>query len=567
MLSDATDAHQQRMTSAADSSLVRRFAALVARAAADPGAAAELRAELRTYGKKKRAADLVLAPAADGALLLLGGEAVDVADDENTATACAFVAKRLALYGVEEITITTRAADADLYDLVRLLAAVPAGDDPAAHFASRAAGVDARSIPRRLRPRASAPVEAVAEAPAIAPAAAPARSPTPRSTPTVGAETVLAEPAAPPVPAESADEQRSDRLTESLDIPPTASAALAALFARLQACETPDALTAPLDELAAWTDLAFRTGRHDDLIDAMAGLLAIEHEQLERDPSDDRRRAFAQIIRQLAKPLMLRQLAVLRHRRATDPTAVRRTQAILYRYGTDGADALIDEYVTVATPEARAACLEGLRALRRTHDALFALVRDTRDLVVRQAAGLLGELGDPRGEQMLIELLRHPDARARRAAVAALACFATTTALEGTGLALGDESPVVRARAVAALAERGGVRAVALLTPLLDAESDKEVLFAAIAALGTIGGPEAVTVLIHCAQGESTLLRKRSAAQRIAACTALVTIRTPQAMACVQVLRTDRDREVRDAAVRLVAQAARRTVGMRAVTA
>lgn len=563
MLSDVPDAHQQRMTSAADSSLVRRFAALVARAAADPDAAAELRAELRTYGKKKRAADLVLAPAADGALLLLGGEAVDVADDENTATACAFVAKRLALYGVEEITITTRAADADLYDLVRLLAAVPAGDDPAAHFASRAAGVDARSIPRRLRPRASAPVEAVAEAPA----AAPARSPTPRSTPTVGAEPVVAEPAAPPVPAESADEQRSDRLTESLDIPPTASAALAALFARLQACETPDALTAPLDELAAWTDLAFRTGRHDDLIDAMAGLLAIEHEQLERDPSDDRRRAFAQIIRQLAKPLMLRQLAVLRHRRATDPTAVRRTQAILYRYGTDGADALIDEYVTVATPEARAACLEGLRALRRTHDALFALVRDTRDLVVRQAAGLLGELGDPRGEQMLIELLHHPDARARRAAVAALARFTTTTALEGTGLALGDESPVVRSRAVAALAERGGVRAVALLTPLLDTESDKEVLFAAIAALGTIGGPEAVTVLIHCAQGETTHLRKRSAAQRIAACTALVAIRTPQAMACVQVLRTDRDREVRDAAVRLVAQAARRTVGMRAVTA
>ena len=263
---------------------------------------------------------------------------------------------------------------------------------------------------------------------------------------------------------------------------------------------------------------------------------------------------------------MLRQFAVLRHRRAADPVAVCRTQAILYRYGTDGADALIDEYVTVATPEARAACLDGLRALRRTLDSLFALVRDTRDLVVRQAAGLLGELADPRGEEMLVELLRHPDARARRAAVAALARFETPTALEATGHVHGDESPVVRARAVAALADRGGVRALALLAQLLDSEPDKEVLYAAMAATGAIGGPEAVAVLIRCAEGESTHSRRRTAAYRIAACTALVAIRSPQAMACVQVLRKDRDREVRDAAVRLVAQAARRTVGMRAVT-
>ena len=554
------------MTAAADSSLARRFAALVARAAADLGVAAELRTQLRNYGKKKRAADLVLASAEDGGLLL-GGEAVE-AEDEEEAAACRLLAGRLAAYGVDELTLTPRAADADLYDLVRLLAAEPTGEDPAAHFAGRAAGVDARSIPRRLRPRAAPSVlEDVAEVPATAAANAPKRASTPRGIPAVIPPSAPIEPEVPAAPVESADEQRSDRLTEALEVPPTADSALAAFFARVQAAESPDALTVPLDELAVWTDLAFRTGRHDALIEAMSGLIAIEHQQLEADPSDDRRRAFARIIRQLAKPLMLRQFAVLRHCRAADPVAVRRTQAILYRYGTDGADALIDEYVTVATPEARAACLDGLRALRRTHDSLFALVRDTRDLVVRQAAGLLGELADPRGEEMLVELLRHPDARARRAAVAALARFETPTALEATGLVLGDESPVVRARAVAALADRGGVRALALLAQLLDSEPDKEVLYAAMAATGAIGGPEAVAVLIRCAEGESTHSRRRTAAYRIAACTALVAIRSPQAMACVQVLRKDRDREVRDAAVRLVAQAARRTVGMRAVTA
>jgi HEAT repeat protein len=244
---------------------------------------------------------------------------------------------------------------------------------------------------------------------------------------------------------------------------------------------------------------------------------------------------------------------------------VRRTQAILHRYGSDGAEALIDEYVTASTPEARAVMLDALRNLRRTHDALFALVRDTRDLVVRQAAEILGELGDERGEQLLVELLRHPDARARRAAVGALAKFNTPTALEAMSLALDDESPLVRGRAVAVLATRTGARPVQLLAPLLDVEPDREVLYAAVAALGAIGGPEAVALLIRCAQGDTEHPRKKSASYRIQACMALVAIRTPQAMAGVQALREDRDREVKDAAVRLVAQASRRTVATRAI--
>ena len=104
----------------------------------------------------------------------------------------------------------------------------------------------------------------------------------------------------------------------------------------------------------------------------------------------------------------------MRHRSIGDAELTQRLQAILYRYGTDGAEALIDEYVSVPSAEQRAICLEALRGLRRTNDALFALVRDTHDLVVRQAAGILGELRDARGEQLLIELLLHPDARATR---------------------------------------------------------------------------------------------------------------------------------------------------------
>jgi HEAT repeat protein len=533
--------------------VARRFAALVARAAAEPNAAA-LRGEVRAFAKPTRGTPVVFAPGDADALLVDGEPLVAGESDADSTAHAALLAGRLRAYGVEEISITPKAIDADLFDLIRLLAAAPAGAEAAAQFASRAAVIDARTIPRRLAVRAevveapSAPVPTVASAP-------PKRAS--KQTPAVAPE--VAPPSAPP------EDTRNDRLLEALEVPKSKDPALKKLIKRLQGAEKLEELTEPLDELATYADLAFRTGRHEHLVESLAALVAIEHQQLERDGSDERRRAFARTLRALAKPLILRQLAVMRHKFVADAVTARRTQAILHRYGSDGAEALIDEYVTASTPEARAVMLDALRSLRRTHDALFALVRDTRDLVVRQAAAILGELGDERGEQLLVELLRHPDARARRAAVSALAKFTTPSALEAMSLALDDESSLVRGRAVAVLATRSGARPVQLLAPLLDVEPDREVLYAAVAALGAIGGPEAVAALIRCAQGETEHPRKKSASYRIQACMALVAIRTPQAMAGVQALREDRDREVKDAAVRLVAQASRRTVATRAI--
>src|SRR5690606_14177749 len=213
---------------------------------------------------------------------------------------------------------------------------------------------------------------------------------------------------------------------------------------------------------------------------------------------------------------------------------------------------------------ARAICLEALRALRRTHDALFDLVRHTDDLRVRQGIALLGALGDSRAEQLVLEQLRHPDARTRREVMAALERFPSAGALDAIGVGLLDDKALVRLRAIAAIRPRGAV-AVKPLAPLLDAEPDREVLYAAIAALGSIGGAEAVQLLIHAVNGETQHAKRRSAAYRLQACAALAQIRTPQAMAAVQVLRDDRDREVREGAMRLVAQAARRgTTAVRA---
>ena len=100
---------------------------------------------------------------------------------------------------------------------------------------------------------------------------------------------------------------------------------------------------------------------------------------------------------------------------------------------------------------------------------------------------------------------------------------------------------------------------LALLTPLIDKETDREVLYTAIGAVGGVGSPEAIQILVRIAQGEGENPQRRSAGMRVQGCIALVVIRTPASMAAVQGLREDRDREVREAAVRLVAQAQRRT--------
>jgi HEAT repeat protein len=548
MLSGRFEPHQQMMPDAssphhASATLAIRFARLVALVAAQPAAVAEHRPAVRALAKALAAGSVELTCDADGVLCADGAAVVD--DDAEAAAALAFLGARLHDYGVDALTLGRGAAEADLSDLARLLATAPTQADPQAFFAARAAAVDARSIPRRLRARAPEP-----------PAAA---EPEP--------EPVVAAPPEPEVDPEPSADARSELLTEALAIPESADPEQATLFRELAAATAADALRPLLEQLTLRADLAFRTGAFDALVESMAALIAIEFQQLARDESEDWRREFSQAVRRLAKPVILRQLAVLRHVKSDNADVAARVQAILYRYGTDGAAALIDEWANAPSLAARGVILQALRGLRRTHDSLFEMVRDTREPVVRQALEILGLLGDVRSEQLVIEQLRHPEPRTRRAVAAALERFPSVGALDALGLMLLDESAMVRARAVAALIPRGPA-ALKLLAPLLETEPEREVLYGVIAAVGRIGTPDGVQLLIRAAQGETAHPQRRAAAYRLQACSALVLIRTPQAMAAVQALRDDRDRDVREGSQRLVAQAARRnTTSMRAITA
>lgn len=583
-------------------SLVERFAALVALMSSSPQSAMEHRDLARTVveSAKKQAATLTFA---DGVLIVDGAPAHEGLND---------LAARLTKCGVIELAITDRAALADVLDLARMLATVPGETDPPSKFAARSAVLDARAFPRKLVPRTTAlpdalytpPKRTSGTSPIVEGGSAPRPKPiiegasAPRPKPIVEAASTPAPkpvtegPSAPRpaslTPARGAigtpsqginaftainpttPSPQSELIEEPIEMPVPSHPALAAAVDAMELADSRVAFVAALDQFVLLCDLAFRQGRFDDLIEAMIALVAIEQQQNEMYNSDDRRQAFSYALRRLAdRTVVVRQIAVLRHERWDDPVASARLQTILTRLGADGAEAMIDEYVASKTAETRTRCLEALRGLRRTHDALLALARDTRDLMVRQAAAILGELRDPRGETILLELIHHPDARARRAAVRALGQFDSLMAFDAIGLALEDESPLVRHRAVATVAAKKSPKGLALLMPVLEKEKDREVLYSAISAVGAIGSPEAAQVLIKMAEGEGAHPQRKSAALRIQACTALVAIRSPQTMTAVQALRNDRDREVREASVRLVAQAQRRSTatGMQAIIA
>lgn len=593
-------------------SLVERFAALVGLMASSPQSAAEHRDLARSVvdSAKKKAATLALT---NGALLVDGGPSHEGLND---------LAARLSKCGVLELGITDRAALADVLDLARMLVTVPAEADPPSKFAARSAVLDSKAFPRKLVPRTTAlpdalytppkrtsgispivegasaprpkPIVEGASAPRPKPIADGASAPLPKpitegasaqapkpvgegpsaprpssrtpvrgsvGTPAQGINAFMA--INPPTPG-----PQSEAIEEPIELPVPSHPALAAAMEAIDLADGRVSFVAALDQLVLVCDLAFRQGRFDDLIEAMIALVAIEQQQNEMYNSDDRRQAFSYALRRLAdRTVVVRQLAVLCHGRWDDPVVSGRLQTILTRLGVDGAEAMIDEFVASKTAETRARCLDALRGLRRTHDALLALARDTRDLMVRQAAAILGELGDPRGETILLELIHHPDARARRAAVRALGQYDSLMAFDAIGLALEDESALVRHRAVATIAAKKSPRGLAMLLPVLEKERDREVLYSAISAVGAIGSPEAAQVLIKMAEGEGAHPQRKSAALRIQACTALVAIRSPQSMTAVQALRNDRDREVREASVRLVAQAQRRSTstGMPAV--
>jgi HEAT repeat protein len=182
---------------------------------------------------------------------------------------------------------------------------------------------------------------------------------------------------------------------------------------------------------------------------------------------------------------------------------------------------------------------------------LLKLLTDRSWHVVRTAVELIGELEAVDAERAVADVLRHDDDRVRRAATAVISRFNTEFAVDALYRSLSDPSAQVRLQAVHGLAvRRNNPKAASVVVEAIDNEPEVEVQLAEIAALGRFATSDAVTKLARAAEPDGRLFRKKNAAYRVAAVQALAEARTGSAMTALRNLANDREKEVRDAAVR-----------------
>jgi hypothetical protein len=326
--------------------------------------------------------------------------------------------------------------------------------------------------------------------------------------------------------------------------PAAPQARLSALVMKLEEELTPATAQPVLDELAVMAEQGAREGRIADVAAIFSALLDRETEVT--DP--EVRRIFHVTVRRLTKPTLLRPIA---QQLASEPVAGSRTERILQRCGQDGVDAVVDRYTASRSVAERRTYRDALSRLTLAREALVQMLGDPRWHVVRQAVEFLGEMGAEEAERPLAELLRHNDDRVRRAATRALARGDSTFTLDALARAVVDLSPAVRIEAVVALASRKGGRAGAMLANAIDKEDEQEVQYAILGALGRVAAPEAVQKLVKAAEAASGLFTARKdRGLRVAAVYALGEARTPGALAALQALSHDKEKDVKDAAAR-----------------
>ena len=312
---------------------------------------------------------------------------------------------------------------------------------------------------------------------------------------------------------------------------------------------SPDVLRI-VDDLVAAAEQGARADDLDVLADATIGLFARQGQPR----GDDRPRICAEALRRLLTPGHLRLLprAAARSRPRADAI-----QGVLHHAGEDGAGAVIAQVTLAPTLADRRLCFEMLLKLPAAIAVLSRMLGAPQWHVARNAADLLGELHAAEAHGALSAALQHADERVRRAAAHALAKLGTPPAVHSLRMALVDPSARVRVQVAVGLSNRKGAKSATTLTRALDDESDVEVQLAILAALGRLGTPDAVNRLVKAAEPDGRLFKKKPVAFRVAAVHALGDVKTSTARAVLQSLANDKERDVREAVLRVVMQAPR----------
>lgn len=215
------------------------------------------------------------------------------------------------------------------------------------------------------------------------------------------------------------------------------------------------------------------------------------------------------------------------------------------------APALADALAEARDRRARRAYMDAMKVMGEAgFRELERMVEDPRWYVVRNAVGVLGELGEEDVLAHLTSALAHQDPRVRRETVQALARIGGDDAGMLLVGMLQDPDPEVRAQTARAV---GVVKAKKALRPLLDLleeEREDEVVEQILRSLGRLGDPGAVPALQKLASGG--FFSRTSRSVRIAAYRALADIGTPLARKHLEGAANDRDARVREAVAELL---------------
>ncbi|MGB2727119.1 MAG: HEAT repeat domain-containing protein [Halobacteriota archaeon] len=141
---------------------------------------------------------------------------------------------------------------------------------------------------------------------------------------------------------------------------------------------------------------------------------------------------------------------------------------------------------------------------------ISALINDKSSGTRADAAEVLGEIGDERAVEPLINALRDADYTVQRGAAEALGKIGDKKAVEPLITTLKTEDEYLRERAAEALGEIGDKKAV---EPLINAlkDEDESVRSSATEALGQIGDARAVEPLIDALKDEDWYVRCNAA--------------------------------------------------------
>jgi HEAT repeat protein len=307
------------------------------------------------------------------------------------------------------------------------------------------------------------------------------------------------------------------------------------------ALEAEDAdVSAHLDAAAGRIGEELQHGRPSGAVRAVAQLIHLE--ETSSDP--DRQVALRQAVGQLVdRPLLEGALDCAR-----DEGMRTGALRVLERAGSRASGVVRDRLLAASDPADLQHCFDVLRTLPDGIRGLILQLQAPNPRVVQRSAEVLGILGVREAAPVLTRIVVHNHAGVRIAAATALARIATPDAIEGLAALLAEQDRELRLAAARAL---GGIKVgslVAAVEQTARRETEDDVVLEYGRALGRIGTPEAVSVLVRWAAAPGWRFWRRHMGIRLAAVEGLRAAGSAQAVRALRGLTEDADADVRRAA-------------------